>query len=177
MSKTAVFYGPEKGSVSKVAAMITEIVGLDKVTLIPVKHAGSSHLSEYENLVFGISTIGKATWDAEHKDNDWDVFQPKFKDVNWEGKRVAIYGLGDQIKYPDNFVDAIGWLYDRLAEYDVEVLGKCVTDDYSFFESAALRNGVFVGLPLDEDTEPEKTKPRLESWLECLKIEHHFFEL
>lgn len=33
-----------------------------------------------------------------------------------KGKKVAIFGLGDQIRYPENFADGIGLLAEVLKE-------------------------------------------------------------
>jgi len=35
------------------------------------------------------------------------------RDVDFTGKTVALYRLGDPEKYPENFVDALDWLIDK----------------------------------------------------------------
>ena len=42
-------------------------------------------------------------------------------------------------------------------------------DGYKFDESEAVRDGKFVGLPLDADNESEKTEPRISAWIEQIK--------
>ncbi|SMO69685.1 flavodoxin I [Saccharicrinis carchari] len=171
MGKTGVFYGPAKGSVAKVAIVIAQQLGEDSTDLTAIKDCDASSLNGYEKLIFGISTLGRSNWDSEHEDDDWDVFFTHLNQVNWKNKRVAIYGLGDQINYPGHFVDAIGWLYQRLKALNVDVYGAVPDEGYQYTDSEAIVDGKFMGLPLDEDNEPEKTHPRIKNWLNDLKQE------
>ena len=171
MNKIGIFYGPEKGSVNKIASLIAQELGENAAELIPVKNCDASTLSQYNKLIFGISTIGRTTWDAEHTDDDWDQFFPILEKVDWVNKKVAIYGLGDQINYADHFVDAIFWLYEKLKTLNAEVVGYFGSEGYQFNESEAFIDGKFLGLPLDEDNEPEKSPERIQQWLEQLKNE------
>ncbi|TAJ15007.1 flavodoxin [Marinilabiliaceae bacterium JC017] len=174
MANIGIFFGPEKGSVEKAARKIAQEFGEEKADLIPVKGAEVVDLEKYDKLVFGLSTIGKTNWDSEHKDIDWDVFSSKLKSVNWTNKSVAIYSLGDQITYPQHFVDAIGWMYDRLMPLDVKVVGFVDPEGYKFEASEGFRNGLFMGLPLDEDTESDKTDVRISHWVSLLVNEFGF---
>lgn len=171
MAKTGIFYGPAKGNVAKVASIIAQQLGEDSTDLATIKDCDASVLNGYEKLIFGISTLGRNNWDSEHEDDDWDVFFTHLKEVNWKNKRVAIYGLGDQINYPDHFVDAIGWLYQRLKDLNVDVYGQVTDEGYQYNDSEGLMEGEFVGLPLDEDNEPEKSPERIKNWLNELKQE------
>ncbi len=82
---------------------------------------------------------------------------------------MALFGQGDAEGYPDSFVDALGILYDEFAKTGCTFIGEVSTDGYSFDDSQALRNGIFVGLPLDEDNESDKTDSRIEAWINSLK--------
>ncbi len=174
MKKTGIFYGPEKGNVGKIAHLIADKLGADKCDLVLIKNSNGKIINPYDNLIFGISTLGRANWDSEHTDDDWDVFFTHLKEADWSGKQVAIYGLGDHINYADHFVDAIGWLYEKLLKLNVKVVGFCKTDDYDFTDSDGIEDGEFVGLPLDEDYETEKSEERLDKWLNRLKNEHGY---
>ncbi len=168
MSRVGLFYGPELGSVGKVARLIESKLGTDKVELIPVKNYEASELNRFDKLIFGVSTIGKTNWDSEHKDTDWDNFLTGFGDINWSGKKVAMYGLGDHVQYPQHFVDALGWLYDRLEKTEAEVVGFCPVEGYTYEESEGVRDGQFLGLPVDEDNEADKTDVRVSNWISRL---------
>ncbi len=167
MNTTGIFFGPEKGSVGKVAQIIAD--ELKNADLAPIKKCEVTALEKYDKLIFGISTLGRTNWDSEHEDDDWDVFFTQLSKVDWSNKKVAIYGLGDQINYPDHFVDAIGWLYEKLKDLKVTVVGLVDNEGYQFNDSEGLLNGKFAGLPLDEDNEPELTLPRVKKWLSDIK--------
>jgi len=174
MQKTGIFYGPEKGSVSKVAKIIATELGEGNSELMPIKEASPAEIEKFEHIIFGISTLGRTNWDSDHDDNDWDQFFTQLSKINWEGKKVAIFGLGDHINYPDHFVDAIGWLKEKLKPYNVEIVGKCEAEEYQFNDSEALEGLFFAGLPIDEDNEAEKTLARVRNWLKKLSQEHTF---
>lgn len=170
MAKVAVFFGPLKGAVNRVADKIQTALG-DEVVLIPIKESDKSKLESFDKIIFGISTIGKDTWDSEFSSNDWAKFLPVVDQVDFTGKTVAIYGLGDHITYSGNFVDHIGILAKILLKNNARIIGQVSPDDYDFYASEAIFDGQFIGLPLDEDFEPELTDQRLGKWLEIIKPE------
>lgn len=174
MKKTAIFFGPEKGSVNRVADSLREMIGADHVGMVPVKSATASDLERYDQIIFGISTVGKETWDGKPSPDDWGLFMPEISKVDFAGKKVAIFGLGDHITYASHFVDHMGLLAVELEKAGALVVGQVPTAGYEFEESAAVINGVFTGLPLDEDFEPELTPERLASWLVLLRREFDF---
>jgi flavodoxin I len=168
MSKTAIFFGPEKGSVNRVADMIRDFIGQDKIEMIPVKNATVADFDRFDQIIFGISTVGKETWDGKPASTDWGKFLPEISKGNFDGKKVAMFGLGDHITYSYNFVDFMGLLAKELGKTKAKIVGQVSIEGYEFDESLAVINGMFTGLPLDEDFEPELTKDRLTSWLQSL---------
>ncbi|MBN2165929.1 MAG: flavodoxin [Marinilabiliaceae bacterium] len=171
MKKTGIFYGPAKGSVAKVAEIISNKFGKENCDLVLVKESSVNDLTKYDNIILGISTIGKANWNSYHKDTDWDFFINELDKTDWSKKNVAIYGLGDQFSYPDNFVDGIGWIYERLQKVNAKIVGLCETDGYEFTDSEGVKDGKFLGLPIDEDNQPELTEMRVSKWIDQLKKE------
>jgi flavodoxin I len=168
MKKIGLFYGPRGGSVERIAFRLTEMVGKEKIDLYPVKEASANDLDKYDNLILGISTIGRETWASDAPADDWDRVLPQLERVGYENKTIAMYGLGDHISYPLHFVDALGTLGEILTKYDATIIGQVSTDGYEFEESKAIVDDRFIGLPLDEDFESEKTNERLQSWLEII---------
>lgn len=168
MNKIGIFFGPEGGSTHRVARRIADTIGPEHCALVPVKSATVEDLELYSNLIFGISTIGKETWDAEPVADDWSVFIPEVEKANFTGRKVAIFGLGDHVKYPDHFVDAMGALAKLLAAKGVNTIGKVDPADYEFNESEGIVDGQFVGLPIDEDFQEDLTNQRIEAWVDVL---------
>ena len=169
MSKIAIFYGPQGGAVNRVADKIKEIIGEEKVEMVAVKDATASDLEKFDKIIFGLSTVGKDTWDSEYSSNDWGKFMPEIGKTNYADKTVALFGLGDHVTYSHGFVDHIGLLGKELIKNGANLVGKVSTDGYEFDESEAVIDDEFIGLPLDEDFEPELTDERVAGWLELLK--------
>lgn len=169
MSKIAIFYGPVGGAVNRVADKIKAAIGNDKVEMIAVKNATVADIEKYDKIIFGLSTVGKDTWDSTYSSNDWGKFLPEISEANFDGKTIAIFGLGDHVTYASGFVDHIGLLGKQLIKKGVDLVGKVSTEGYEFDESNAVIDGKFIGLPIDEDFEPELTDERIENWIKLIR--------
>ena len=174
MSKIAIFYGPQGGAVNRGADKIKDIIGEDKVEMVAVKDASVADLEKFDKIIFGLSTVGKDTWDSEYSSNDWGKFLPEIGKTNYAEKTVALFGLGDHVTYSHGFVDHIGLLGKELIKNGANLVGKVSTDGYEFDESEAVIDDKFIGLPIDEDFEPELTDERLAGWIKLLKPEFGF---
>lgn len=103
---------------------------------------------------------------------DWNDEFEYFKGIDFKGQKVALYGLGDQVGYGDNFVDALGLLGKPIEESGGIIIGNMLSYDYSFTKSYGLKNDeMFYGLAIDEDNEPNKTGTRIVNWLEKIERE------
>ncbi|MDA3779103.1 MAG: flavodoxin [Bacteroidales bacterium] len=171
MKKLGLFYGPIGGATEKVAKKIAVALGNDNVDIIPVKNAKYSDVEKYENLIFGISTIGKETWDSDNLADDWDVFLPELEKINYSNKVIAMFGLGNQISYGLHFVDALGIIAKKILPKGACIIGRTDTDDYEFRESLAVIDNKFIGLPINEEFESNLTDTRINKWIEKIKLE------
>lgn len=174
MSKIAIFYGPVGGAVNRVADKIKEVIGEDKVEMVAVKDATVADIEKYDKIIFGLSTVGKDTWDSTYSSNDWGKFMPEIGKTSYAEKTVAVFGLGDHVTYAHGFVDHIGLLGKELMKNDAILVGPVDTDGYEFEESEAVVDGKFIGLPLDEDFEPELTDERVADWVELIREDFGF---
>jgi len=169
MSKIGLFFGPEKGSVHRVAEKVKTALGEQNVEMISVNDAVLADLEKYDRIIFGISTVGKETWDSNYSNTDWSKFFPNISKIDFSGKIVAIFGLGDHITYASYFVNAMGMLAKDLQKNGATIVGKVDPSDYEFDESEAIFDGMFIGLPIDEDFEPELTDERVANWIISIK--------
>ena len=169
MEKIGIFYGPAKSRTAVVAEKIHNLIGADKADIYPINDVTIDTLIKYDKLILGVSSLGSETWDGETNTNQWGPIMPKLKSANLKGKKIALFGLGDHITYAAKFVDAIGEMADILHSKDAEIVGHVSRDGYTFTDSKAFRNGQFIGLPLDEDYESEKTDSRISNWVKILK--------
>ena len=174
MNKTGIFFGPEKGAVNRVADKVAQTIGTDKVEMVLVKNATYKDLEKYDKIIFGISTVGKESWQSTYSNLDWAKFLPEIEKTRYEGKTLAIFGLGDHVTYAATFVDHIGLLAKELIKNGATLVGQVPADEYEFEESEAVVDGKFLGLPVDEDFEPELTDERVQKWIEQIRPEFGF---
>ncbi|TFH39371.1 MAG: flavodoxin [Bacteroidia bacterium] len=165
MKNTLILFGPQGGSTEYVAKKMQEIIGIDKCDIVAGRNVSAGDLEKYNNLIFGIATVGTETWQSKPVASGWMYFTKTLEESNLDGKTVALFGLGDQIRYSNNFVDTMGDLYEILKNRDVRIVGGVDPAGYEFRDSKALVDGKFVGLPIDEDFESERTHARIQNWL------------
>ncbi len=154
------FYGSDTGNTEEVAHKMANIIGEDMVDVYSIGKATIPDLEKYDLLILGTST-----WYDGDLQSEWEDFLPNLDEIDFSGKTVALFGLGDQFTYAEYFVDGIGIIYDKIIEKGANVVGHWPIDDYDFEESVAERDGEFVGLAIDEDNEYEKTDDRIKEWL------------
>ena len=167
MSKIGLFYGSTTGKTETVAEQIQkEFGGEDVVTLHNITDVEDSDFEGYDRII-----IGCPTWNIGELQSDWEGYFEDLDNIDFNGKKVAYFGTGDQVGYEDNFLDAVGILEEKIAGLGGETIGHWPTEGYEFQESKALKNGNFVGLPIDEDNQADMTDKRVKDWVGKLKQE------
>lgn len=172
MAKIGIFFGTDTGNTRKVAKAIAKALGDDADAPVNVQKAEVEDLLKYDRLILGSPTLGDGELpglDAGGESESWGEFLPKLKEADLSGKTIALFGLGDQNGYPDNFVDALGIIHKRLSKAGAAFVGQWPIDGYEFNKSKAVVDGRFVGLVLDQDNQKELTDERLATWLEQVK--------
>lgn len=122
------------------------------------------NMEDYSNLILVIPT-----WDFGEWQEDWENCIPHISKIDWTGKTVAIVGLGDQIGYSEYYQDCMGMLYDIITRLGAWTVCHTSTEGYTWTESKAIRDNKFVGLAIDEDSQPELTMDRITNWLPVAK--------
>ena len=68
----------------------------------------SDELAKYENIIVGTPTWNTGA-ETERSGTSWDeVYYGELSELSIQGKPVAVFGLGDQISYGENYADASG---------------------------------------------------------------------
>ena len=166
MATIGLFYGSNTGNTREAAEQIKAALGSAVVSIQDIAQAKAETLIPFDVLILGTSTWGYGDYQ-----DDWMRFQPELDKVDWNGKHVALFGLGDQYGYPDTFVDAMGLLYEAVKAQGAQVVGTWAGQDYEFEASTAQRDGTFVGLALDMDNQYGLCAERIEQWTRQLKGE------
>ena len=102
----------------------------------------------------------------ENDDSDSHRDHPRSYDLS--GKTIALFGCGDCSSYSGTFVGGMGELYNGIKNSGAKFIGSVETDDYTFDDSEAVIDGKFVGLPLDDINEDDKTDTRIEAWIAAI---------
>ena len=160
----AVIYGSSTGNTKAIARKIADALG--GADLINISQADIGELNGYETLIFGTST-----WGVGDMQNDWDGNLDILEKIDYSGKKVGLFGLGDQEGYPDSFVDGMASLKAKISGVGGKISGEWPVEGYSFDRSAAVEDEHFVGLALDEENQPELTDQRIGSWISILQAE------
>jgi flavodoxin I len=163
MTPIGLFYGSDTGFTEIVVRLIEEefsYVGPDLLTVHNIADVPVSAMQPYGRLI-----IGCPTWDIGQLQADWDKAYNDLDGLNLSGKKVAIFGLGDQYGYPDSYCDAIGILAEKFTSLGAELVGFTSTTGYEFTHSEGVKDGQFLGLALDEDNESDKSPERISEWV------------
>jgi flavodoxin I len=166
MKKTAIIYSFNTVKTAKIGNLIHENFADKNIELVNAEEINAEKFLEFDNLILGVPT-----WFDGELPNYWDEFLPEIEDVQLKGKTIALYGLGDQKSYPENFLDAVGILGTFLEKQGAKIAGFTSTKGYKFESSAALRNDTFMGLAIDFENQGSKNKERVSQWVEQLKKE------
>lgn len=169
MARIGVFFGSTSGKTRKVAKMIKK--RFDDETMadpLNVNRASAADIAAYEFLILGTPTMGDGQLpglSADCEEESWEEALPRFADVDMSGKTVAIFGLGDQVSYSNEFLNAMIELHDFVTERGARVVGAWPTVGYEFKTSLAVIDDKFVGLALDLDNQSALTEERVDAWL------------
>ncbi len=166
MSKTAIIYSFHTQKSKKVAEKIIDKFGNENIEVVNAEELTKSVFEKFDNFI-----LSAPTWFDGELPNYWDEFIPDLEEMNLSEKTFAVFGLGDQKGYPENFCDAIGVLVEILEKCGAKIVGNVPLAGYTFESSKAKRGNVFVGLPLDQENQARLTQNRVENWVDQLKKE------
>lgn len=160
MNTTIVVFGSSTGTCEAIAQKIAQKLGCEA---IDVQNLTTDIVNNHQNLILGTST-----WGAGELQDDWYDGLKLLQGMDLSGKTIALFGCGDSESYGDTFVGGIGELFNALKTSGARFVGAVDVDDYTFGDSEAVVDGKFVGLPLDDVNEDDKTDTRIETWIAAI---------
>jgi flavodoxin I len=143
------YYSTTTGKTETVAGYIGAALGVE------AEDIGSA--SDEAILAHDAIVVGAPTWhtgaDEQRSGTNWDEWlYDQLPNLDFTGKKVAIFGVGDSGSYSINFCDATGELYECFTKQGAEVIGATSADDgFDYTESKRVVDGKFVGQVFDED--------------------------
>jgi len=160
--KVVVVYASNKGKAQAVAEKIGEKIHGAKV--LNIAETDVADLKGYDYYIFGTSSIGHGDMQKTWKEKIADVAA-----LDFNGKTVALFGLGNQAYHSDTFAEGVSHIYEAL-NGKVTIEGETSTEGYHFSETKSEVAGKFIGLILDQDAEPEKADVKIDAWLKTLSL-------
>ncbi len=162
--RVGLYYGSSTGVTEDIAERVAEAwkrAGMEELTPVNVGTVkDAAQLLNFDYLILGVPT-----WNIGQLQDDWEIIFPQLDRLDFKGRKIAIFGIGDQYGYTDNFLDAMGILGKKLIERGAELIGTYHDADYKFRHSLALVDGKFIGVGIDEVCQPKLTNPRIERWI------------
>lgn len=167
IDKIGLFVGSDTGNTEEIAEKLMEQWKISEIELIE----GSSMTVEDYNR-FQIIIIGLSTWYDGELQSDFEAFFEEFQKIDFSGKAVALFGLGDQTGYAEFFVDGLGILGEVIQNNGGYIFGMWPNEGYEFDESKGLYDqDLFYGLALDFENQEELNEERLAAWIQQIESE------
>lgn len=165
MAKIGLYYDTDTGNTRKVAKMIRKLFAEDELDLKNVTKLAPEDFEQYSAFIIGTPTLGE----GELPEN-WDAFLPSLDGMDFSGKTIALFGLGDQVEYAHEFVDGLGILFETFDALGASFVGSWPTEGYEYeISRGAIDDDTFAGLVIDQDNQSDKTQARVETWVEAIK--------
>lgn len=157
------FYGSSTCYTEMAGEKIRAALGEERVDFFNINETPIITAQFYDFIILGIPT-----WDYGELQEDWEDIWDEIDEVDFSGKKVALYGLGDQVGYPEWFLDAMGYLHSKVVARGATPCGYWPKVGYEFEASKALTpdGQYFVGLALDEENEFALSETRIKQWCE-----------
>ena len=157
------FYGSSTCYTEMAGEKIRAVLGEARVDIFNISTTPIITAQFYDFIILGIPT-----WDYGELQEDWEDIWDDIDEVDFSGKKVALYGLGDQVGYPEWFLDAMGYLHSKVVARGATPCGYWPRASYEFEASKALTpdGQYFVGLALDEENEFTLSETRIQQWCE-----------
>ena len=161
---TAIFFASSTGNSAEIANRISS--ALNNIEVFDLSGTKIEKINEYDKII-----LGGSTWGDGELNDDWEDVWSDFCKLDLSNKTVALFGLGDQESYSDEFCSAVGIIYEQVIKANAKVVGFTSTDGYYHDSSKAQINKNFVGLIIDEDNQDDLTEQRITNWVNDIKKE------
>jgi len=164
MKKIAIIYSFNTVKSQNAAKKIVAEFEENQIDMLNAEEITGDSFKKYDNFILSLPT-----WFDGELPNYWDEFVPEFEDLALKGKTFALFGLGDQKGYPENFGDALGIIAELIENGGGKIIGSTSPKTYTFENSMALRDEEFVGLLLDQENQAKLSAKRIKDWVAEIK--------
>lgn len=154
---TAIFFASSTGNSEEIANKIS--AELNNIEIFDLAGTKIEKINEFDKLI-----LGGSTWGDGELNDDWEDVWGNFCKLDLANKTIALFGLGDQESYSDEFCSAMGIIYEQIVKSGAKIVGFTSTEGYYHDGSKAQIEDKFVGLAIDEDNQSDLTDKRINDW-------------
>lgn len=162
MRKVKVIYGSTTGNTKDAAKLIACEFACEAIDVASAK---------IEDFDAEVLILGTSTWGIGDPQDDWTAKTPLLEKLDWQGRKAALFGMGDQMGFGDSYMDGLRVIYDCIVKRGGIVIGRWSAAGYRHNSSQAQIGGDFIGLALDADNEADKIPERIKKWCSQIKSE------
>ncbi|KAK7248703.1 Flavodoxin [Aureococcus anophagefferens] len=167
-ANVGLYFSTMSGNTERIAGYISDQTGASPEGVAGVTAAD---LEACDSIIVGAPTWNTGADDMRSGTDIDSWLYDVLPSADLKGKKVALFGCGDQAGYSGNFCDSVGELYDCFTARGATVVGFTSQDDYEHYESKAVRDDMFCGLLCDEQNQMDMSEQRVADWVEQLKGE------
>ena len=162
MAEVKVIYGSTTGNTEAAANAIAAAFAVRAINIADATK---------EDFTADLLLLGSSTWGIGELQDEWMSGISLLENADLAGRKVGVFGTGDQEEFADSYCDAVGIIAKTAAARGAEIIGKKSSAGYTHCCSAAAEGDLFCGLALDENNQPELTPDRIAAWVEQIKKE------
>ena len=159
---TAIFFASSTGNSEEIANKIASALG--EIEVFDLAGTKIEKINDYDKVI-----LGGSTWGDGELNDDWEDAWGDFCKLDLSNKTIALFGLGDQESYSDEFCSALGIIYEQINKSGAKIVGFTSTEGYYHDASKAQIDDKFVGLIIDEDNQSDLTDERINNWVNEIK--------
>ena len=162
MAEVKVIYGSTTGNTEAAANAIAAAFAVRAINIADATK---------EDFTADLLLLGSSTWGIGELQDEWMSGISLLENADLAGRKVGVFGTGDQEGFADSYCDAVGIIAKTAAARGAEIIGKTSSAGYTHCCSAAAEGDLFCGLVLDDNNQPELTPDRIAAWVEQIKKE------
>ena len=159
---TAIFFASSTGNSEEIANRIS--LELNNIDIYDLASTKINKINDYDKII-----LGGSTWGDGELNDDWQDVWLDFCKLDLSNKTIALFGLGDQESYCDEFCSAVGIIYEQASKQGGKIIGFTSSEGYYHNSSKALIDKQFVGLLIDEDNQSDLAQERIKNWIKNIR--------
>lgn len=154
-----IFYGSKQGATKAVCEFISKELDCE---IFDIKDTKIEKISQFDLVI-----LASSSYAFGELEESWQDKINELKNIKFDGKKVALIGVGNLQRHQDSFCSAIVDFLPYIKA--ANLIGSDDLNGYSFKNSSAFINGKFIGLCVDFKGD-ENWQKRAKNWCENLKI-------